>query len=207
MSSVEENNGPKPELFSGLEGLERGNALLDKLKEYIPEEDVPDATWSYDEFGRISDIDYLNSSNLAMAIDNAGSAAEGILSQLYKLIKAEQEICRFPERLAEPDQESLNAIKIELEKFSTEEINRVAAISEVSELSKDMNRPLMNAAVSHFGKILENLRTQTKVFLDSEQTLYPEFWELYNKVDAMRVAVGGIVKDEIIRTSKIKNKI
>ncbi len=185
------------ELFTNLEGIERGNALLAKLQELLPEESMPDNAWEYDEYGEVTSTDYLR--DLTQEIAMQGGYVETIHKQLNKLVEAEQKICRFPERLAEVDIYEINNIKTDIEKFSAAEIDRVANIQDVAEAKLDINRQLMNTAILHYGTILDPLRKTSKVFLDVEKTKYPDFWKLYNQVNTMRTSLGIMGRNSITR--------
>jgi hypothetical protein len=128
-----------------------------------------------------------------------GGQAEEVHSQLYKLIEAEKKINRFPERLAELDMIGLENINEDLDKFSTEEVDRVSNIPNVPEAMVDINRSLMNTFVNHYGPILNKLLQTSEVSLDQDHTKYPDFWNLIQRVDTLRTAVGIMGKDGIRR--------
>ena len=188
---------PKEELFSNLEGIERGNALLKKLSELLSDEEIPDRAWEYGENGEVVAIEYLV--NLTMAVAIEGGQAEEVHSHLHKLIEVERKINRFPELLADLDMSGLENINADLDKFSAEEINRVNSIPDVATASVDVNRTLMNTFVNHYGPILNKLLQTSKISLDLNHTAYPEFWNLVKRVDSMRTVVGIMGKDGIRR--------
>jgi hypothetical protein len=128
-----------------------------------------------------------------------GGQAEEVHSQLYKLIEAEKKINRFPERLAELDMSGLEDINEDLDKFSTEEVDRVSNIPNVPEAMVDINRSLMNTFVNHYEPILNKLLQTSQVSLDRDHTKYPDFWNLIQRVDTLRTAVGIMGRDGIRR--------
>lgn len=192
---------PNGELFTSLEGIERGNALLAKLQDLLPEESMPDNAWEYGEFGEITGVTYLR--DLTQEIAMQGGYVETVHKQLNKLVEAEQKICRFPERLVEPDHAELSEITNQLDKFSEQEILRVAGIEDINDALHDINRKLMNVAVDYFQLQLDKIRSTTKVFLDGNKTMYPDFWKVCDQVDTMRTAVGIIGRDSIRRVPRV----
>ena len=196
-----EDASEKGELFTGIEGIERGNALLEKLRELLPEEPIPDNAWEYSEFGEIIAIEYLK--NLTMEVAMAGGQTENIHSQLHKLIEAEKKICRFPEKLRELDLTELDSILIALDRVPDHIIDQVSQIEDVTEAKADTTRQLMNEMVNLFGPILDRLSKTSKVFLDGQKTMYPDFWKAYNQVDTMRTAVGILGRDSIRRIPRV----
>lgn len=192
---------PTGELFLNLEGIERGNALLNKLRDLLPDEDIPDDAWGYGENGEVITIEYLK--NVTMAVAMEGGQVEEIHSQLHKLIEAEKKINRFPELLGDLDMSGLENINADLDKFSAVEIDRVSTIPDVTTASIDVNRTLMNTFVNHYGPILNKLLQTSKVSLDVDHSVYPEFWNLLMRVDTMRTAVGIMGKDGIRRVPRV----
>lgn len=69
---IEKEGDPKVELFANLEGVERGNALIEKLRDLLPEEEIPDTAWAYGENGEVVAVEYLV--NLTMAVAMEGGA-------------------------------------------------------------------------------------------------------------------------------------
>jgi hypothetical protein len=190
-------------LFANLEGIERGNALLEKLRDILPDEDIPEEAWGYDEFGRVTNTEYFGLLTMAVAMSHDSDTAEKVHSQLYKLIEAEKKINRFPERLQGLGMNGLENIEADLDKFSVEEITRVHSIATVPDASIDVNRQLMNTLVNHYGPILNKLLETADVKSDSDHTHHPEFWNLIKRVDNMRMAVGIMGKDGIRRIPRI----
>jgi predicted RNA binding protein with dsRBD fold (UPF0201 family) len=69
---IEKEGDPKVELFANLEGVERGNALIEKLRDLLPEEEIPDTAWEYGQNGEVVAVEYLV--NLTMAVAMEGGA-------------------------------------------------------------------------------------------------------------------------------------
>jgi hypothetical protein len=191
MPSSHEDPQGVAELFTNLEGLERGNALLEKLRVFLPDEFIPEQAWEYGA------INYLR--DLTMAVAMEGGDVEKIHAQLHKLIEAEKKINRLPEQLVELDMSGLENIEADLDKFSDEEIARVHSIPDVLEGSKDVNRQIMNTFVNHYGPILNKLLETATVKTDVDHTRHPKFWTLIQRVDILRTAVGIMGKDGIRR--------
>ncbi len=200
-SPSHENQENTEELFVNLEGLERGNALLAKLHDLLPDEDIPEQAWEYGEQGDVVAIDYLR--NLTMAVAMEGGQVEKVHAQLHRLIEAEKKINRFPEQLTGLDMDGLENIETDLNKFSAEEITRVHSIPNVAEASIDINRQLMNILVNHYGPILNKLVETAAIKEDADHKHHPEFWVLIQRVDAMRTAVGIMGKDGIRRIPRV----
>lgn len=201
MPSTPENSPNDVELFAEYEGIERGNAILDKLRDLLPDEQLPENAWEYGEKGEVVAIDYLR--DLTMAVAMEGGQVEKVHAQLQKLIEAEKKINRFPERLTELNMGGLENIEADLDKFSIEEIARVNSIPTVSEASIDVNRQLMNTFVNHYGPILNKLLETADIKADVDHTHHPEFWVLIQRVDTMRTAVGIMGKDGIRRIPRV----
>lgn len=64
----EHEGEPARELFSNLEGLERGNALLGKLADLLTDEVIPNIAWEYGEHGEVVGIEYLKDLTMAVAM-------------------------------------------------------------------------------------------------------------------------------------------
>jgi hypothetical protein len=199
----QENETTNEVLFANLEGIERGDALLEKLKELLPDEEIPERAWGYDGFGKVTNIEYLDLLTMAVAMSDGSDKAAKVHSQLYNLIEAEKKINRFPERLQGPDMNGLENIEADLDKFSAEEITRVHSIATVPDASIDVNRQLMNNFVNHYGPILNKLLETADVKSDIDHNHHPEFWDLIKRVDNMRTAVGIMGRDGIRRISRI----
>lgn len=90
-------------------------------------------------------------------------------------------------------------IDADIDKFSVEEINRVSSIPSVAEASTDVNRQLMNTFVNYYGPILNKLLQTSQVSLDIDHLKYPDFWNLLQRIDSLRTAVGIMGKDGIRR--------
>jgi len=78
---IEKEGDPKVELFANLEGVERGNALIDKLRDLLPDEEIPDTAWEYGKNGEVVAVEYLANLTMAVAMEG-GRQKKSILSYI-----------------------------------------------------------------------------------------------------------------------------
>lgn len=105
-----------------------------------------------------------------------------------------------PESLEEPDFEGVSSLLEVISEFSSEDIKEVAAISTAEEGFSNPLRKRMKDSISSAYKLACKLRWESKACLDTDKTRYPEFWQIFDKFEAMYQAVGVIdTKEKTVR--------
>lgn len=96
------------------------------------------------------------------------------------------------ESLKEPDFEGLGYLLELVNKYTEEDIRKVADIIDPAEGSTSPERLRMKDDIAPLYKLACKLRWESKAALDVNRSQYPEFWRIFDKFEAMHRAVGVI---------------
>ena len=96
------------------------------------------------------------------------------------------------ESLEDPDFEGLGTMFEMVSKYTEEEILTVTNITEPAEAISSPERQRMKNDLAPLYKLACKLRWESKAALDTDRTLYPEFWQIFDKFEAIHRAIGII---------------
>jgi hypothetical protein len=123
--------------------------------------------------------------------NNQSTEANKVLLDLIKGISETQTVTAV-ESLADPDFEGVSTLLEMVSKYTEEEIHLVTNITEPSEAIASPERKLMKNDLAPIYKLACKLRWESKAALDTDRTLYPEFWQIFDKFEAIHQAIGII---------------
>lgn len=103
---------------------------------------------------------------------------------------AERDTIPSHESYSEPNFEEMGTLLELVNKYSEEDIQIVADIQDSEVAFASPERKQMKEDMAPFFKLVCKLRWESKVALDTDRSKYPEFWQIFDKFEAMHRAVG-----------------
>lgn len=199
MPPTQEQGPNDGELFPNLEGLEKGEALLEKLKDLLPEETLPEEPWSHGEYGQIIGTEYLPELTMAVMMSD-DVQTEKIHSQLHKLIELEKTLCRFTEKLRAPNIKDFENLQNDLDEMLTH-INQ--PISAADALKDELRQKTIRPAFTKISEQIKKLFTETRLRMIGNEDEYKDFWEnQYPKYNEIRILLGSQKDGQIVLDEK-----
>lgn len=123
--------------------------------------------------------------------NNEPTEANKVYLDLIKGI-SESETILAAESYNDPAFEGMSKLFEMVSNYTEEEIRMVTDITDPTEAMASPERKRMKEDIAPLYKMAVNLRWSSTVVLDTDRTKYPEFWQIFDKFEAIHQAIGII---------------